>query len=96
MAKLESVENVGVTVRNLKNAKQFYTQKVGLALRDEMKKFGYLALGATKGGQDADLNLWQPDPSWGAEMYEAGLIRPASDGSRTRTATSCLSWSPRR
>jgi len=73
VAKLESVENVGVTVRNLKNAKQFYTQKVGLALRDEMKKFGYLALGATKGGQDADLNLWQPDPSWGAEMYEAGL-----------------------
>jgi len=73
VAKLESVENVGVFVRNLKNAKQFYTRKLGLVQRDEMKNFGYLALGATKGGQDADLNLWQPEPSWGAEMYEAGL-----------------------
>jgi len=71
--KLDSIENVGVFVKDLKSAKQFYTRKVGLALRDEMKKFGYVALGATKGGQDADLDLWQPEASWGPEMYESGL-----------------------
>ena len=73
VAKLDSLENVGVFVKNLKNAKQFYTRKVGLALRDEMKKFGYVALGATKGGADAELNLWAPELSWGAERYESGL-----------------------
>lgn len=73
MAKLESIENVGVFVKDLKKAKQFYTRKVGLVVRDEMPKFGYIALGATKGGDDADLNVWQPVPSWGSEWYESGL-----------------------
>ena len=72
MAKLESIENVGVFVKDLKKAKQFYTKKVGLAVREEDRKFGYLALGATKGGGDADLNVWQPVPSWGSEWYESG------------------------
>ena len=70
--KLDSIENVGVFVKDLKSARQFYTRKVGLVLRDEMRKFGYVALGATKGGQDADVNLWQPEASWGPEMYESG------------------------
>ena len=73
MAKLESIENVGVFVRDLKQAKQFYTRKLGLVVREEDRKFGYLALGATKGGVDADLNVWQPVPSWGTEWYESGL-----------------------
>ena len=60
-------------VKDLKAAKAFYTKKAGLVLRDEMRKFGYVALGATKGGADADLDLWQPVPSWGAEFYESGL-----------------------
>ena len=72
MAKLESIENVGVFVKDLKKAKPFYTKKVGLAVREEDRKFGYLALGATKGGGDADLNVWQPVPSWGSEWYESG------------------------
>ncbi len=72
MAKLESFENVGVFVKDLKKAKPFYTRKVGLALREEDRKFGYLALGATKGGADADLNVWQPALSWGSEWYESG------------------------
>ena len=69
MARLESIENVGVFVKDLKKAKQFYTRKVGLVVRDEMPKFGYVALGATKGGADADLNVWQPVPSWGSPNW---------------------------
>src|SRR2546430_14505172 len=34
---------------------------------------GYLALGATKGGEDAALTPWQPVPEWGQEMYESRL-----------------------
>src|SRR5207249_1318830 len=37
------------------------------------RKWGYLALGATKGGEDAALTPWQPVPEWGKEMYESRL-----------------------
>src|SRR2546422_8475926 len=33
LVKLDSIENVGVFVKDLKSAKQFYTRKVGLVLR---------------------------------------------------------------
>jgi catechol 2,3-dioxygenase-like lactoylglutathione lyase family enzyme len=66
MAKIESLSHVGVFVRDQKKAKDFYTKKLGLAVRSSMPKMGYLALGATKGGKDASLNLWQPTPeTWG-------------------------------
>jgi len=71
MAKLKRLTEVSVYTRNLKLAKEFYTKKVGLAVRSEMKKFDYLQLGTTKGGRDAGIDIWQPDPSWDRETYEA-------------------------
>ena len=73
MAKLESLAGVGVYTRDQKKSKQFYIRTIGLKLREEHKKSGYVALGATKGGEDASLNLWEPNPKWGQERYEADL-----------------------
>lgn len=71
MAKLE-LTNIGIFVKDLKAARAFYTRKIGLKVRESDPKFGYLALGATKGGEDSALNLWQPVLDWG-EMYEPSL-----------------------
>jgi len=71
MAKLKQLTEVSVYTRNLKLAKEFYTRKIGLTVRSEMKDFDYLQLGATKGGEDAGIDLWQPDPKWGRELYES-------------------------
>lgn len=74
MAKLDSFSSVGIFTKDLKRARQFYTRKVGLKVREEMKDFGYLELGATKGGKDAGLNIWEPK-SWGKEAKDfAGKI----------------------
>lgn len=73
MPKLESLSDVGIFTRDWNKAKRFYTRTIGLKVRGEDRKSGYIALGATKGGKDASLNLWQPVESWGPEMYEAGL-----------------------
>lgn len=73
MAKLERLSEVSVYTRNLKLAREFYTRKVGLKVREEDRKMGYLSLGATKGGEDAGFDLWQPDPKWGQEIYDQGV-----------------------
>ena len=73
MARLQRVSEVSVFTKNQKLAKEFYTRKLGLKVRSEMKKMAYLQLGATKGGEDAGIDLWQPDPKWGPEMYEQNL-----------------------
>ena len=73
MARLESLAHVGIFVRDWAAALDFYTRKVGLKVRDEDPKWDYVALGATKGGADAGLNLWQPIPAWGAAEYAAGM-----------------------
>ncbi len=73
MAKIESLSHVGVFVRDQKKAKDFYTKKLGLAVRSAIPKMGYLALGATKGGEDASLNLWQPTPEMWGEEYESAV-----------------------
>src|SRR2546425_3332480 len=73
MAKLQRVSEVSVFTKNQKLAKEFYTKKLGLKVRSEMKNMDYLQLGATKGGEDAGIDLWQPDPKWGSEMYEQNL-----------------------
>lgn len=70
MAKLQ-LTDVDIYVKDLKAARAYYTRKIGLKVRSSMPKWGYLALGATKGGEDAALNLWQPVPQWGQEMYES-------------------------
>ncbi len=72
MTKITNVSDVSVFTRNMKLAKEFYTRKVGLKVRSEDPKSGYLSLRATKGGEDAGLDLWQPVPEWGAEMFEEG------------------------
>ena len=72
MAKLQ-LTDVEVYVKDLKTTRAFYTRKIGLKVRSSMPKWGYLALGATKGGQDAALTPWQPVPEWGKEMYESRL-----------------------
>ena len=73
MPKLE-LASIGIVVKDLKKARSFYTRKVGLKVRESDPKLGYLALGATKGGEDAALNPWQPTPDWG-DMYEPALKR---------------------
>jgi catechol 2,3-dioxygenase-like lactoylglutathione lyase family enzyme len=72
MAKLECLSSVGIFTRDQKKARSFYTRKVGLTVRSATPRFGYLALGATKGGDDASLDVWQPEPAWGP-MYETGM-----------------------
>lgn len=72
MTKLDSLDSVGVFVRDQKKAKDFYLKKLGLKVRERDAKWKYLALGATKTGRDASITLWQPSPEWGAETYEAG------------------------
>ncbi len=72
MAKLQ-LTDVEIYVKDLKAARAFYTRKIGLKVRSSMPKWGYLALGATKGGEDAALTPWQPVPEWGQEMYQSRL-----------------------
>jgi catechol 2,3-dioxygenase-like lactoylglutathione lyase family enzyme len=72
MAKLQ-LTDVEIYVKDLKAARAFYTKKIGLKVRSAMPKWGYLALGATKGGEDAALTPWQPNPEWGQAVYEARL-----------------------
>src|SRR5947207_1259951 len=72
MAKLQ-LTDVEIFVKDLKATRAFYTRKIGLKVRSAMPKWGYLALGATKGGEDAALTPWQPVPEWGQEMYESRL-----------------------
>jgi len=72
LAKL-SLTDIGIYVKDLKAARAFYTRKIGLKVRSYLPKLGYLALGATKGGEDAALNPWQPSPEWGQADYEARM-----------------------
>ena len=72
MAKLQ-LTDVEIYVKDLKATRAFYTKKIGLKVRSAMPKWGYLALGATKGGEDASLTPWQPTPMWGQAVYEARL-----------------------
>lgn len=69
MAKLQ-LTDIGIFVKDLKASRTFYTKKIGLKVRESEPKWGYLTLGATKGGEDAALNPWQPVPEWGQEDYE--------------------------
>ncbi len=73
MAKIDSLSEVGVFVRDQKKAKEFYTKKLGLAVRSSIPKMGYLALGATKSGEDASINLWQPTPQAWGDRYEKAM-----------------------
>jgi catechol 2,3-dioxygenase-like lactoylglutathione lyase family enzyme len=72
MAKLQ-LTDLEIYVKDLKATRAFYTKKIGLKVRSFLPKWGYLALGATKGGADAALTPWQPTKEWGAEMYESRM-----------------------
>ncbi|MGI0149519.1 MAG: VOC family protein, partial [Thermoplasmata archaeon] len=65
--------DIGVYVKDLKAARAFYTKKIGLKVRSSMPKWGYLALGATKGGEDSALTPWAPSLEWGQADHEARL-----------------------
>jgi len=73
VAKLESLAHVGIFVTDWAAALRFYTREIGLKVRDEDRKWDYVALGSRKAGTDASLNLWQPIPAWGGTEYEAGM-----------------------
>ena len=73
MARIERLSEVGIFTRDMKLAKEFYTRKIGMKARSSIPKMNYLQLGATRGGQDAGLDLWQPVAEWGEAMYQAGL-----------------------
>lgn len=75
MARLERLSDVGIFCHDQARAKTFYTEKLGLKVRDEDPEFGYLALGATKGGADASLNLWQPPPEGSGPEHEQALAQ---------------------
>ncbi len=62
MATLDAVGSVSVFTKDQKKARDFYVRKVGLKVREQMPEVGYLALGATKGGEDASLTVWEPNP----------------------------------
>lgn len=63
---------MGIFTKDQRKSREFYVRKLGLKVRDAKPKLGYLALGATKGGEDASLDVWQPDPAWGPE-YDASM-----------------------
>ncbi len=65
--------SVGCIVKDQKRSKDFYTKKLGLKVRDSQPKMGYLALGTTMGGEDAELNPWQPTPEVWQEDYEPAM-----------------------
>lgn len=72
MVKIDSLSHVGVFVRDYRKAKEFYTKKLGLKVRSSMPKREYLALGATKTGADASLNVWRPTREmWGEDYVDA-------------------------
>ena len=73
MARIKSVSDIDIMVKDQRRARTFYTEKLGMRVRSEDAKFGYLNLGATKGGADAGLSLWQPSPQWPSAMYEEGM-----------------------
>jgi len=73
VVKLQRVSEVSVFTRNQRLAREFYTKKLGLKVRSSMPDMAYLQLGTTKSGEDAGIDLWQPDPKWGPEMYEQNL-----------------------
>jgi catechol 2,3-dioxygenase-like lactoylglutathione lyase family enzyme len=68
--KIDSLSNVGVFVRDHKKAKEFYTKKLGLKVRSSIPKWQYLEVGATKGGEDASLNLWKPTREMWGDAYD--------------------------
>lgn len=72
MAGLGSLDSVSVFVKDRKRAREFYTRKVGLKVREEDRRLGLLLLGATATGSDASLAVWQPDRErWGEGYDEA-------------------------
>lgn len=72
MVKIESLGGVGVFVRDQKKAKEFYTKKLGLKVRSAYPRWKYVEVGATKGGDDAGLILWQPTRAvWKEDFEEA-------------------------
>ena len=66
------MSSVGIFTKDQRKSREFYVRKLGLKVRDAKPKLGYLALGATKGGEDASLDVWQPDPAWGP-AYDSSL-----------------------
>ncbi len=73
MPKFGVLTEVGICTRDWNKSKAFYTKTIGLKVRAENRKNGYVALGATVGGEDAALTVWQPTEALGPEMYEAGM-----------------------
>lgn len=71
MAKITSLEEVGIYTADQEASKAFYTEKVGLTVRSSMPEFGYLALGTSPKGEDASLAIWQPTSDWEEDYEEA-------------------------
>ena len=70
MAKVDSLTNVGIFVKDQKRARDFYTKKLGLKVVGGMPEWGYLELAVKKGAKDAVLNLWTPK-AWGLTAAQA-------------------------
>lgn len=73
MARSTWLTEIATYVRDQKKAKAFYTQKLGLKVRDQDPKWEYLVVAATKGGEDAGIGLWQPRPETFGDMYESSM-----------------------
>jgi catechol 2,3-dioxygenase-like lactoylglutathione lyase family enzyme len=74
MAAIDRLLFVGFYVSDQRATREFFTKKIGLQVRAEQPKFGYLELAATARGPDAAIQPWQPSPQMG-EGYEAARQR---------------------
>lgn len=55
--KIKRIDLSWITTSDMKKAKQFFTETVGLKVRHEMAEFGWLALGGHEGGSSLGVGL---------------------------------------
>ncbi len=70
MMKPKSLVGVSIYSRSQKAAREFYVRKIGLKVRETIPEWGYLALGANKGGEDASVNIWEPTREMWGDTYD--------------------------
>ncbi len=64
MTGIKQLALVSIFLKNQKRAKDFYSRKLGLKIREHWPDFKYLSMGSSKDGADAGLAIWEPG-SWG-------------------------------
>lgn len=69
---LEKLRFVGVFTSDLRRARQFWIEQLGLKIREERLDLGYFAAGVGMDGKDASLAVFEPSRGiWGEDYEEA-------------------------